>query len=228
MVKLILVHVPKTAGTRLRGLIQQVYGHENVYGDYTNNELRLYYGAKIPMASLRKIKRRQAQVVLGHFDVDKYLTAYPNAFYIIWLRNPISRLVSHYNFWKETLKFGKSCHNPVHTKVVNKKMSFMEFARLPELRNHMSVFAGSLPLADYGFVGITEHFAEDVQFLAQHLGWPEFPQSDLLKSKNHYKPDIPDDWVTELTALHDQDFKLYREAILLREQRIEKRENGLS
>lgn len=83
---LAFVHIPKTAGTTLHKIISHQYPRIFIHHDSNGP----------PSADLAKhIIERDPQVVMGHFSVGLHHFL-PEIRYITCLREPISRIVSHY------------------------------------------------------------------------------------------------------------------------------------
>jgi hypothetical protein len=86
---IVSVHLPKTAGTTFRHMLQQAFP-----------ALTLDYGEPHILAP-------HIGCIHGHFFVEKYTGILPRARFIAWLRDPIERLVSQYHYWLRTPGSGK-------------------------------------------------------------------------------------------------------------------------
>ncbi len=87
-VEIISVHVPKTAGTTFKKVLQQIYTDQEIFFDYPHRG---------PLHNKMLAKdSANVRVIHGHFPANKYELKFPKARKIIWLRNPIIRLISHY------------------------------------------------------------------------------------------------------------------------------------
>ena len=99
-VEIISVHLPKTAGSSFRKVLQQVYTKEGVFVDeYPNHSLKT-------TREIWENQNRKIKVIHGHFPLNKYARSFTNARKIIWLRNPVKRLISHF-FYKTNSR--KTC-----------------------------------------------------------------------------------------------------------------------
>ncbi|MCL2932549.1 MAG: sulfotransferase family protein [Trichodesmium sp. MAG_R03] len=207
MVEIISIHVPKTAGTTFKNILFQVYGTEGVCVD--NQPGYPEVGTK-------------ARVIHGHFPTIKYEGKYPSAKRIIWLRNPVERLISQYFYWKG-LPLGENPFNdPHHTLVVEQNLSILEFAEMPEMRNLMYKATSEKPITNFYFIGIKEYFKEDLQRLKEKLNWPDFPvtsrQTNQYPNYQEKLQKILSDQKTldKLASLNPLDIELYQQALRLR------------
>lgn len=158
---IVSIHLPKTAGSTFKGVLAEVYGRRLRfdYGDqYGFMELSQ---PTLEMRLRRAVKRVtdfrpyfKPQCIHGHFKATKYARQYPDAQYVTWIRDPVERLVSHYNHWKRR-------PDPAHTvcrEMVRQDMALEQFAELPAMRNVQSRYLDGMPLERFWFVGIQEHF----------------------------------------------------------------------
>ena len=209
-IEIIFVHVPKTAGTAMRKILLNIYGQDRIVLDYQKQPVE---------EILTKINGSpNFKVISGHFKVDKYQNLFPNAKRIVWLREPIKRLISQYNFWQRTVK-GKG-----FMPITKEKQKLMAFAKVPINRNSMYRYIENIN--DFWFFGIQEFFAEDLNELRNKLGWSqqEIPHSNKHKSK-HYKQLVKSvmedsELKQRLINLNKKDVELYQRALSLREQRV--------
>ena len=89
-VEIISVHVPKTGGTTFFQILSNAYGKESMFEDNLNvADSQVYTPSDLPS---------HIKVIHGHFCLDKYNGVFPTAKRVIWLRNPILRLISNYFF----------------------------------------------------------------------------------------------------------------------------------
>ncbi|NER01849.1 MAG: sulfotransferase family protein [Okeania sp. SIO3C4] len=213
-VEIISVHVPKTAGTTFRNLLIQVYGQEKVFNDYKKKQVS---------EVLSEIKSQNIRAIHGHFQVEKYDDYFLEAKRIIWIREPIKRLIS--NYWHQVTHFEdrKITHNEVELE----KEKFLNWANKPKLMNFLSHHYIKKNLEDFWFVGITEFFAEDLKELQIMLGWPQIKNAN--KNQHKYpkiyqyfvKTVLSDGELIEaLNFINSKDKKLYETALTIRENRI--------
>jgi hypothetical protein len=110
---LIFLHTPKAAGgTFTRYLSRQAKLHELSFSKAFGH-LHVHKRAESKLSSLDRLGEvSKAQILTGHlpWGVHELVHMEPN--YIVILREPISRIVSHLNFWQERGKISTG-ENPV-------------------------------------------------------------------------------------------------------------------
>lgn len=205
---LVSIHVPKTAGTAFANLLKTNYGAEHVFTDYD-------------LKSNREVGP-ETRVVHGHFRASRLLERYPEARQITWLRHPVSWMISLYYFWK---------HNPptpgvaLHHKLWVRNLSLHDFIEDRRAKNIISRQFVDRDLRELLFVGVHEHFREDLQDLGPMLGWKvheaEFDNRNPQPGYRELVQSHLDDkaLVRRIERLNEGDFDLYRRALSLRARR---------
>jgi hypothetical protein len=152
---LISVHIPKTAGTAFKNLLQSHFGPR----------LHLDYG-DLPLAAdyrWRMFGQRWGRggnntsvatfdCIHGHFIADKYDFLGASARYVTWLRDPVQRVASHYYYWKRI----PDLRNADCRRLIEQKLALEEFAALPRMRNVSARFFGRRQPREFFFIGIME------------------------------------------------------------------------
>ncbi|MDJ0518101.1 MAG: methyltransferase domain-containing protein [Trichodesmium sp. MO_231.B1] len=216
--KVISIHVPKTAGTTFKKVLRQIYHPEEIFFDYPHRgDLR---------NKMLTNPKLGVKVIHGHFPCHKYNSKFPEFKKIIWLRDPIKRLISLYFFWKTWQILVESDAENL-APVKESSLTFIEFAAKPEMQNIIkSKFVQEEKLIDFYFVGIQEFFSEDLHELKAMLNWPEYeletqntnpyPEYKLLLEEVLSNQEI----INKISAINQEDIELYQEALSLRERRI--------
>ena len=211
-IEILFVHVPKTAGTTIRKMLLNIYGQESIMLDYKRQPVEEVLTTLNEESNLK--------VIYGHFHVKKYHDFFPDAKRIVWLREPIKRLISHYNYWARTLNKKK------FRSLEQEKKQLLHFAKNPVNRNLINTYVGNLN--NFWFVGIQEFFEEDLAELKHKLGWDdcEILEANKNKSQNYKRlvQSVMDDSTLkqQLINLNKKDVELYQTALMLREERVNK------
>lgn len=163
-IELLSVHLPKTAGVSFSRTLENIY----------TKSLKKVYAPKLIQAINQGTSPslpKKARCVHGHFGLLPHtLDWFPNAKLICWLRNPIDRVVSHYNYWLSYPAHG----NSVHDRFLKEQPSLLAFAQnaiyIPTVNAYQS-FLGDFTPNQFCFVGRTESFKDDLYKLASLMGW---------------------------------------------------------
>lgn len=216
--RLISVHIPKTAGTSFRNTLRQVYGAQEVIRldiglvrqETRINEL-IYEDPGLPAGTSVIHGHFSYPLLTGRFAID------PAVPVITWLRDPVDRVISNYYYLARRLEEeldeeGKGLN-------ILKKMqrSLIEYARYEPARNRMTRFLEGLQLEDLRFVGLVEHYDEDLKRLSGLLAWPEYPVFSHNKTERDTTL-VSAAEIEEIRRLNAEDIMLYDRAMNLREK----------
>jgi hypothetical protein len=221
-IKLVSVHIPKTAGTSFRNILKSVYGDQRVI----RLDIDLTYGKLKINEKLfnNKSFNKKWQVIHGHFSpntLNNSILISPETPYITWLRDPVERVMSNYYYLEKRLKEELNEEAKDLDILAKMQRTLIEYARAEKNRNRMSKFLDGKPLEDFLFVGLTEHFSEDLVDLSSLLGWAnfkEFKYNVTDKRVNNVSEDVKE----EIKQLNIKDVELYQKAINLRIERRKK------
>lgn len=220
--ELISIHVPKTAGVSFRRILERVYGKSQVAFDYDDRVLDPAAPFRADPAAWRagpraeflaRLRQNEPRVVHGHFSAGKYAGEFPAARRLVWLREPIARLVSHYCYWLDL----PPTNNSLHRHVVENDLTLEEFAALEPMRDAISrTFLHGIEREDLAFIGLQERFDEDLGRLGRLLGWPAGSIPDRAEVENRtgrseqMLRELSAAAVARLQALNAADLELYR------------------
>lgn len=212
---IVSVHLPKTAGSSFMSVLKEHFG-EALKIDNDDRPLHATRWARRGSALRQALFIREQLegigCVHGHFLPIKYYGALgQKTTYVTWLRHPVERLISHYDYWYAS--FDPDTAQPLHKKVVLQKWSLEAFCLSPELRNIYDEFLWFMPLKRFDFVGITEHFDEDLQrFCSKHLRI-EYASRRENHGEKLDRSVMDDALRARVEQYHTRDMELYREAI---------------
>lgn len=144
---IVCLHIPKTGGTSFNVILENSFGIRNCHTNQTNR-------STFTQADLEFVRKCYPGVrsIVGHNLVDPGQLQVPNPFFMTILREPIARVISHYQY---SIQNG---HNP---------KSFEETLRASENLQDLQVklIAGGRDLdkakrflEQCAFVGLTEKF----------------------------------------------------------------------
>lgn len=160
---LVFVHVPKTAGTSFREALALRFGGRAIAGDYgpkaveTSPLVRRHVFEKPDLPQLREdLIAAGVRFVCGHVPVQRYAATFGTGNLLVIVRDPVQRLVSEYQHFRR--------HN-------GETRGFTEFYRDPRFINHQYKLVSAIEPAEYGFVGLTERYADTVAAANRQFGW---------------------------------------------------------
>jgi hypothetical protein len=227
----ISVHVPKTAGTSFRKILATVYGEEHVLLDYKDVPMNPNSPYQVDHAGWREAATAEVRsigpefrAIHGHFSIEKYNDAFPEARRIAWVRHPAAWVISLYFYWKHV----ETTTNPLVRLLHAGGLSIDDFARHPAARDQVSgIFLRGASPESFDFLGVQEHFEDDSKEIVRMMGWPEADPGFMNKSPEEGYEDRlrelheDDRLVDRLMALNEGDMAFYEGALKLRARRLE-------
>lgn len=216
--KVLFLHIPKTAGTSLRAIVDEEYEG--------SLQLTLYEPSPYDPATLVRLQSRvpAAKAFIGHvfFGTDEVLGF--RARYVTFLRHPVPRVVSYFLHNKrhdnspyfEHIRRGMTLRNMLEDEVI------------PEVNNNMTRMIAGLddngPLHSrevldqaienmetrFLFVGLSESLDDGLRLLGRQLGWrqrSEVPQ--LNQAPNDLREAIDEVTWAAIEGLNELDLELY-------------------
>jgi hypothetical protein len=214
----IFMHIPKTGGLTLRGILDDQYFTHERYRFPKTNPNQFY--------KLTNNKLNSINCLYGHFKYGIHPTLTKPFTYITLLRDPVERVISTYYFILQNPK------NRMYKTV--KKMTFEEFiaSDLLPISNHQTRFVSGktnpdLELAKqnikkhFAQVGITERYAESIFLMSKQLGWQNVQYTKQNITKHRLKQnDFSKETIQLVRKKNILDLKLYNYAKQLLQNKI--------
>jgi hypothetical protein len=224
---LVSLHLPKTAGTSFRSTLQQHYGAA-LLEDYAMLPMQLPRGlrewrAVRDIGVARRAVSTSIRAIHGHFLPAKYRLALAGRAvrYVTWLRDPVERAVSHYHYWCRDYA-GDDPAQPLRNRMLREQWTLERFCLGPEFRDVYHQYLWGFPPRRFAFLGITEHYAEDLAWFARRfLGSAAGTQIHALGNPARPAPGYPLDPALRqrIERHHARDMALYRQALADRRAR---------
>jgi hypothetical protein len=215
----LFLHIPKTAGSTLNGIIDSFYGPSEIiniyYPENAWNETDKYYDI---------FAQTNPALVRGHFYYGIHKHIRDEFAYVTVLRDPVERVVSNY------YHISNDAAHPFHPRLVSEKLTLSEFV-LSEMDSgnlQTRLIAGLLPpwapcgeehlekaksnIRDhFALAGFTERFDESILMLKSLLGWREWPFYAIRnKAKKRLAiKDISEDEIEAVRQASRLDIELY-------------------
>jgi hypothetical protein len=223
---IVSVHLAKTGGNTFAtileraatGLFCQQYGpdHPNTSLRVEGVPLELTRGSQAlqlfdQLLAVPSIAARRS-VLHGHMNADQNMTKYPEADVIVWFRDPVDRVVSHYEFWK---RLEVDFDDPLYRRFHDEDMSIEEFAAEPRVRNAQNRTTGRRGVEDFAFIGITEQYDRSLDLFGRMY---DVDTSDVVPLNFNPKQkrgryDLPDDTRAVIESYNQIDLELYDQAV---------------
>ena len=200
--KKLFVHIPKTAGTSFRKALE---GSSEVCRDYgkqaqeTSALIReAVYQEGDHFKAYEDFVASTNEWLCGHFPLNKYLNWFSARNVVVFLRDPIEQVLSHYNHFVRYNDF---------------QGDFTAFYKKPLARNLQSKHTSGLPIALLGMVGITEQYSDSLdmintQFEADYV----VRKSNVNDAKVLTDSSLSMEVRSQLAQQLEQDIKLYKQA----------------
>ncbi len=184
----VFFHVPKTAGTSLRGEIAQILQPDvNIAVDYTDTSRSFHERMDeavdnfIAEAAATKVRFASGHILARH--AQRIRSAFPEARFVTFLRDPVHRVISDY-------RYQRSPRHPVYADFIKQVPSLEAYLELRAERNKTAqhlvapdVLLGGDPaecvdyvLRTYAFIGVQEMYPISFRTLTSLMGSPAWPK----------------------------------------------------
>jgi hypothetical protein len=227
---IISLHLPKTAGTSFGKSLKGHFGNGLIkdYADLPINTPVYQRNVNALQACIENGDKDFSgiQCIHGHFLPLKYLllSVKREIAFVTWMRDPVERLASHYEFWLKTYKADTA--PDLQRKMVEEKWSLERFCLGAELQNFYWQFLWGFPLERFDFIGIVENYEEDFRHFTETFLGARLPtyRKNLGEGKSERTVHIKDQELRKtIEAHHSIDLELYRKAVGMRETRRDTR-----
>ena len=209
--ELISLHIPKTAGTSFRLILESVYGSNEVMRvDLPIDDPKL----KVNKEDYNSDRLPKAKVIHGHFNYELLSSEVrlPDQVPIVtWVRDPVERVISNYFYLSDRLESILDEKNRGVNILSKLKRNLKEYAQCEINRNRQSKFLKGLNLDDITFIGVVENFEEEIKVLAKILGWKNV---ESVKVNSTKKKDFVDQEIRDIIyEMNLKDVELYNSVL---------------
>jgi len=212
------MHIPKTAGTTLRDIVDFQYGRENILTYYNQNSHHL-----IDNLNSFLYKNPNYRGLIGHYQYGVHKNIPLDTRYITFLRDPISRCISEYN--ERITKDPDTYRNTDGT--LFSILQMIDF-HLHDFSNLQTKYISGVSKGtkitwihvdkalkniknNFLHVGFVEQFDETLDTLSQILHWERYDYKILNKKENQANLDTKT--INRLVELNKEDIQLYKECL---------------
>lgn len=220
-IQLVSIHIPKTAGTSFRLILEQVYNKKKVARlDIFPIDKQIKLNNKIYNSD---ILPSNYKIIHGHISlsqVHKRLGIDKNVPVITWLRHPVDRVFSSY-YYLENRLIEELNENEKGSSITGLRLqlqrTFKEYITAPTSQNVMSRFIDIKNLPNLFFIGLQEHFSNDLEYLSKKLGWSGL--KEFRKNKIDHQNKINIELKELILKMNQSDMELYNRALEVRRKR---------
>lgn len=210
--RLVSIHVEKTAGTSFFEDLKKIYGQSKVVRIDTHQHDQLAVNRDYAFS---KKTLQEAEVLHGHIkkeQLERYFELPKDVQCITWIREPGERVLSSYNYLSAILTEKVNLReNPDLLKKL--KRNFGEYLYRPEACDQMAASLEGFRLDEFSFIGLTHRYALDMQLLAEEFSWPFVPAPVKKNVSNREKSDLSPEEKSLLRQLNPRDYRLYEEVL---------------
>tara|TARA_B100000315_G_C14582399_1_gene591200 strand:- start:2208 stop:2915 length:708 start_codon:yes stop_codon:yes gene_type:complete len=208
------LHIPKTAGTTLRSIVDQNLGAENVLTYYNQNSRQLLDNLDAHL----KFKPNY-RAIIGHFKFGLHQLIDRPSTYITFLRHPVARTISQYKEHYVNHRYhledadgnilslaGSVKNNP--SLYANYQTGFLIGDEVSDLSD---VANAELALKNldscFAVVGLVEYFDQSLALMSNLLKW----QVDEIQQLNvkDIEVEVTPDLIEEIEAINSSDLIIY-------------------
>jgi hypothetical protein len=214
---LLFMHIPKTAGTTLRHIVDFQYGRENILTYYNQNNHHL-----IDNLGALLYKNPNYRGLIGHFQYGAHRNISGDAKYITFIRNPISRCISEYN---ERISRDPDTYQNANGTIFS--MSQMIDFHMHDFSNLQTKYISGVSLGTeithaelneaaeniekhFLCVGRVESFDQTINLLSKKLNWK--PNGYKILNEKENKAKINNAVIKRLIELNEYDIQLYQQS----------------
>lgn len=226
---LVFLHIPKAAGSSLRGIMKEHYSSSQTHRVYGWRCQRKYD----KFTAFPREKKKRIRYIEGHmrFGIHEYVPG-PCA-YMTFLRDPVQRLLSHYyyiftrpNHYQYGLVVGNNMSfdefiasdssRDAHNRQVfsTAGLSAQEFSALEEPREALDMARRNIE-KHFALVGFSEHFDTSLLLLKLAMGWDTFPfyvRRNVTKNTSS-RSSVSASTIERIREYNSLDWQLYREML---------------
>jgi len=218
---LISIHIPKTGGETFKSLLKSRFGEH--YGEDYEGAITLatcplrssYWKCRFNLIHSFRTKNLPGGCLHGHFLGVKYRAYLRKAKFAAWFRNPVDRVVSHFEYWRRA----EAMEIEIWEKVRSGDISLEQFVEIPEFQNTQYYFVKGIGVDNLDFVGITERFDQSLMLFDRILGFTA-DENERVVERENFNPSrmtgaytLKDELRDKIEKLNCLDMEIYKQAL---------------
>lgn len=194
--KLVFVHIPKTAGTSFHNILSKNYGKDNIIWDEHNSIRPLFTNPK---------SYDMFDIIYGHFTIEKY--NYLNRPKITIMRDPVERVISEYYYLLKIIKHGNE-NDLVVSSHIDKFRSICDWA---EFRPNLQ-YTFMKDTSNFDWIGVVEYFSLSLKFFESWSKTKLMIKNTYIR-KNENKLEVSPKHREYIRQFNKLDYELYDEVL---------------
>jgi hypothetical protein len=210
----LFLHIPKTAGTTFRQIVDKQYGFKNVLTYYNQNSEQLLDNLEQLL-----IVKPNYKALMGHFHYGLHKRISFPTTYITFIRHPIARTISQYKEWAinhpERLIDARGKVQSISENIETNLEYYSDFqCKMLVERNSVDSSNQSISEAaienlseKFSGVGLVEYFDESISRFSQKFDW-KLMKYDKLNIKN-MNVDVTPRLTEQIMSINQHDVLLY-------------------
>ncbi|MEX2524046.1 MAG: sulfotransferase family 2 domain-containing protein [Gammaproteobacteria bacterium] len=221
---IVILHIPKTAGTSLRKFVLENYEPEELFFIYSKDS---HFTTQEDFKALTQEQKKNYKVFMGHIGFNPVQFKGLQPTYVSMVRDPVERILSYYHHIMNEREEWRGRNISL--------LKYLDTVGDSQLDNHQTRLLSGMhkrPVTDehlqkakqnikkhFSHIGTTENFDDSVNELCRLFGWSkkEVPRKNV--SEGRRKSDYYSDYeINQIRKLNQFDQKLYRFVERLREE----------
>ncbi|SPE54923.1 hypothetical protein SBV1_1990003 [Verrucomicrobia bacterium] len=203
---IIFLHIPKTAGSTFQFILENSFG---VFACHTNHAKKPVFTQSDLQFAQRVFPRLRS--IAGHNLIDPLGLSAPDPFYMTFLREPVARVISHY---QDSVLAGANRRSFEQTLA---QEDYVENLQVKLMAGGRNLDKAKVFLEKCGFVGLTEKFEHSLHVLERLSPF----RLNLRYRRRRVSPDntikkslLSDNRIVEMITEHNKlDLELYSFAV---------------
>lgn len=223
---LIFEHIPKTAGSTMRGILRQLYGAEHVF---VATHVKRHPERIAALRERLEDPNNTVKAIVAHtgFGFHERLPADYRYRHCTFLRDPIDRVISHYHYQIQRGKLDPSTSLEAFvrddlSRSCNKQTAFLGGLEVQryldgitlsrDLYTEALLERAKATLRGLDAFGLTERFDESLLAFKAVFGWKQMRLLYVRRrvGQRPEKPNYPDRALTLIRHYNELDLELYR------------------
>ena len=232
---ILFVHIDKTAGQTLTGIIDNQYQFlevrklkppltiESILSEIPKDKaskIGCYYNHLEDYLEHLPSGDETISCIYGHIYFGAHRCLSKPFTYITLLRDPIDRVISHYyyllakNHFKTNTSFEDFIQMDLNRNVQTQYISGNTKPDLQKAKEHLDTY--------FSIVGITERFNESLFLMMKQFGWQQVNYSKRnVTSRRPFKDQLAPDLIDLIKKNNELDIELYKYAAQMLDKKIE-------